>query len=213
MLPAGRRRAMSSSPKACLATSWISSAACATPWPGRERASRQAPEMSPRAEAAELPVPEVAPGLPSQLLERRPDVAAAERRVAAANAAIGVARAAYFPVFNLAGAAGQESTRASSWMSAPSRLWSIGPQGLLTIFDAGAHAAQSAVAHAAYDEQVANYRATVLVAYQHVEDNLAALRQLERESVSQAAAVTATQGALAQANLSYKGGIVSYLEV
>ena len=169
--------------------------------------------LPPRAEGAELPVPEVAPGLPSQLLERRPDVAAAERRVAAANAAIGVARAAYFPVFNLAGAAGQESTRASSWMSAPSRLWSIGPQGLLTIFDAGAHAAQSAAAHAAYDEQVANYRATVLVAYQDVEDNLAALRQLERESVSQAAAVTATQGALEQANLRYKGGIVSYLEV
>jgi outer membrane protein TolC len=169
--------------------------------------------LAPRAGAAELPVPEVAPGLPSELLERRPDVAAAERRVAAANAAIGVARAAYFPVFTLAGAAGQESTRTSNWMSAPSRLWSIGPQGLLTIFDAGAHAAQSAAAHAGYDEQVANYRGTVLAAYQDVEDNLAALRQLQRESVSQAAAVTATQGALEQANLRYKGGIVSYLEV
>src|SRR5207244_11601827 len=112
--------------------------------------------------------------------ERRPDVAAAERRVATANAAIGVARAAYFPVFTLAGAAGQASTRASSWMSAPSRLWSIGPQGLLTIFDAGAHAAQSAAAHAAYDQQVATYRATALVAYQDVEDNLAALRQRAR---------------------------------
>lgn len=169
--------------------------------------------LAPRAEGAELPVPEIAPGLPSELLERRPDVAAAERRVAAANAAIGVARAAYFPVFTLAGTAGQESTRTSNWMSAPSRLWSIGPQGLLTIFDAGAHAAQSAAAHAGYDEQVANYRGTVLAAYQDVEDNLAALRQLQRESVSQAAAVTATQGALAQANLRYKGGIVSYLEV
>jgi outer membrane protein, multidrug efflux system len=169
--------------------------------------------LAPRAEGAELPVPEVAPGLPSELLERRPDVAAAERRVAAANAAIGVARAAYFPVFTLAGTAGQESTRTSNWMSAPSRLWSIGPQGLLTIFDAGAHAAQSAAAHAGYDEQVANYRGTVLAAYQDVEDNLAALRQLQRESVSQAAAVTATQGALEQANLRYKGGIVTYLEV
>lgn len=169
--------------------------------------------LAPRAEGAELPVPEVALGLPSELLERRPDVAAAERRVAAANAAIGVARAAYFPVFTLAGTAGQESTRTSSWMSAPSRLWSLGPQGLLTIFDAGAHAAQSAAAHAVYDEQVANYRATVLVAYQDVEDNLAALRQLQRESVSQAAAVAATQGALEQANLRYKGGIVTYLEV
>ncbi len=157
--------------------------------------------------------PPVDVGLPSQLLERRPDVAAAERRVAAANAAIGVARAAYFPVFTLSGAAGQESTQSSNWLTAPSRFWSIGPQGVLTIFDAGLHAAQSAAAHAGYDEQVANYRATVLTAYQDVEDNLAALRQLERESISQAAAVTATQGALEQANYRYKGGIVTYLEV
>ncbi len=166
-----------------------------------------------RADSGELPVPEVAPGLPSELLERRPDVAAAERRVAAANAAIGVARAAYFPVFNLAGTSGVESTAASNWLSAPSRFWSIGPQALTTLFDGGLHAAQSAAAHAAYDEQVANYRATVLAAFQDVEDGLAALRQLRRESVSQAAAVTATQGALDQANLRYKGGLVSYLEV
>ncbi|TLZ47178.1 MAG: efflux transporter outer membrane subunit [Gammaproteobacteria bacterium] len=169
--------------------------------------------LPPRAEGAELPVPDLAPGLPSQLLERRPDVAAAERRVAAANAAIGVARAAYFPVFSLLGTAGVESTAASDWISAPNRFWSVGPQALMTLFDAGAHAAQSAAAHAAYDEQVANYRGTVLTAFQEVEDGLAALRQLQRESVSQAAAVTATQGALDQANLRYKGGLVSYLEV
>jgi NodT family efflux transporter outer membrane factor (OMF) lipoprotein len=166
-----------------------------------------------RTDSSDLPVPEVAPGLPSELLERRPDVAAAERRVVAANAAIGVARAAYFPVFNLAGTAGVESTAASNWISAPSRFWSIGPQALLTLFDGGLHAAQSAAAHAAYDEQVANYRGTVLGAFQDVEDGLAALRQLRRESISQAAAVSATQGALEQANLRYKGGIVSYLEV
>jgi NodT family efflux transporter outer membrane factor (OMF) lipoprotein len=166
-----------------------------------------------RADSGDLPVPEVAPGLPSGLLERRPDVAAAERRVAAANAAIGVARAAYFPVFNLAGTAGVESSAASNWISAPSRFWSIGPQALLTLFDGGVHAAQSAAAHAAYDEQVANYRGTVLAASQDVEDSLAALRQLRRESISEAGAVTATQGALDQANLRYKGGIVSYLEV
>src|SRR5438105_1012109 len=166
-----------------------------------------------RADGPDLPVPQVAPGLPSQLLERRPDVAAAERRVAAANAAIGVARAAYFPVFSLLGTAGVESTASSTWISAPSRFWSVGPQALMTLFDAGAHAAQSAAAHAAYDEQVANYRGTVLTAFQEVEDGLAALRQLQRESVSQAAAVTATQGALDQANLRYKGGLVSYLEV
>ncbi|MGO9804688.1 MAG: efflux transporter outer membrane subunit [Steroidobacteraceae bacterium] len=161
----------------------------------------------------DLALPAVDPGLPSQLLERRPDVAAAERRVAAANAGIGVARAAYFPVFTLTAGAGQESTQASNWLSAPSRFWSVGPQGVLTVFDAGLHAAQSAAAHAAYDEQVANYRNTVLTAYQDVEDNLAALRQLQLENVSQTAAVTATQGALDQANYRYKGGIVTYLEV
>ncbi len=157
--------------------------------------------------------PAIDPGLPSQLLERRPDVAAAERRVAAANANIGVARAAYFPVFSLAGTLGLESTAASSWMQAPSRFWSVGPQGLLTLFDAGLHRAQNAAARAAYDEQVANYRANVLTAFQDVEDNLAALRQLERESVSEAAAVSATQGALDQALYRYQGGIVTYLEV
>jgi NodT family efflux transporter outer membrane factor (OMF) lipoprotein len=161
----------------------------------------------------DLAIPVVDPGLPARLLERRPDVAAAERRVAAANASIGVARAAFFPVFSLVGSAGQGSTQADNWLYAPSRFWSIGPQGVLTVFDAGRHAAQSAAAHAAYDEQVANYRATVLVAYQDVEDNLAALRQLEREGVSQAAAVTATQGALDQANYRYRGGVVTYLEV
>ena len=135
----------------------------------------------------DLALPAVDPGLPSQLLERRPDVAAAERRVAAANAGIGVARAAYFPVFTLTAGAGQESTQAGNWLSAPSRFWSVGPQGVLTVFDAGLHAAQSAAAHAAYDEQVANYRNTVLTAYQDVEDNLAALRQLQLENVSQTA--------------------------
>ena len=177
---------------------------------GRQPADLSIPT---RTGGDDLPVPHVAPGLPSELLERRPDVAAAERRVAAANAGIGVARAAYFPVFSLLGTAGMESTTASNWISAPSRFWSVGPQALMTLFDAGLHAAQSAAAHAAYDEQVANYRGTVLTAYQDVEDNLAALRQLQRESVSQAAAVTATQGALDQANLRYKGGLVTYLEV
>jgi NodT family efflux transporter outer membrane factor (OMF) lipoprotein len=157
--------------------------------------------------------PAIDPGVPSQLLERRPDVAAAERRVAAANAAIGVARAAYFPVFNVAGALGFESAAVSNWMEAPSRFWSVGPHGLLTVFDAGLHRAQTATARAAYEEQVADYRASVLRAFQDVEDSLAALRQLERESVSEAAAVSATQGALDQALFRYHGGIVTYLEV
>jgi NodT family efflux transporter outer membrane factor (OMF) lipoprotein len=158
-------------------------------------------------------LPDVDIGLPSQLIERRPDVAAAERRVAAANASIGVARAAYFPVLDIGGSAGGQSLTTSQLLSAPAQFWSIGPQALLTVFDAGLHAAQSAQAHASYDEQVANYRSTVLGAFQDVEDNVVALRQLQHESVSEAAAVTATQGALDQANLRYKGGIVTYLEV
>src|ERR1700728_4801991 len=133
----------------------------------------------------ELTPPPIDPGLPSSLLERRPDVAAAERRVASANAQIGVARAAYFPVFSLAAAAGFDSTNTSSWLNAPSRLWSVGPAGLLTVFDAGRHRAQTAHAKAVYDEQVADYRNTVLTAYREVGDNLAALRQLQQESVSE----------------------------
>ena len=177
---------------------------------GQEASSFTLPTASP---GMQLPAPALDPGLPSQLLERRPDVAAAERRVAAANAGIGVARAAYFPVFSLAGGAGTQAFSTSNLLTAPAQYWSIGPQALLTVFDAGLHAAQSAAAHAAYDEQVANYRGTVLSAYQDVEDNLAALRQLDRENVSQSAAVSAAQGALEQANLRYKGGIVTYLEV
>lgn len=161
----------------------------------------------------ELAPPSIDPGLPSSLLERRPDVAAAERRVAAANAQVGAARAAYFPVFSLAASAGFHSTNSSNWLTAPSRLWSVGPAGVLTVFDAGRHRAQSAQAMAIYDEQVADYRRTVLTAYQEVEDNLAALRQLQEESVSEAAAVAATAKALQQAQYRYKGGLVTYLEV
>ena len=157
--------------------------------------------------------PAIATGLPSQLLERRPDVAAAERRVAAANAQIGVARAAYFPNFSLAAATGFDSTQSATWITAPSRLWSIGPTALLTVFDAGRHRAQTAQARAAYDEQVANYRGTVLVAYQEVQDNLSALQQLQLESGSEAAAVEATAKALQQAQYRYKAGLVTYLEV
>jgi len=161
----------------------------------------------------ELMPPAIDPGLPSSLLERRPDVAAAERRVAAANAQIGVARAAYFPVFSLTAAAGFDSTNSSNWLNAPSRLWSVGPQGVLTLFDAGRHRAETAQARAVYDEQVADYRGAVLTAYQEVEDNLAALRQLQQESVSEAAAVTANGIALQQAQYRYKAGLVTYLEV
>ncbi len=161
----------------------------------------------------DLAPPAFDPGLPSALLERRPDVAAAERRVAAANFNVGVARAAYFPQFTLAADAGFDSVHSRNWLDAPSRMWSVGPTGMLTVFDAGRHRAESAQAHAVFDEEVADYRNTVLTAFQEVEDNLAALRQLQRESVSQAAAVSATGKALQQAQYRYKAGLVTYLEV
>ncbi len=151
--------------------------------------------------------------LPSTLLQRRPDIAAAERRVAAANAGIGVARAAYFPVLNISASLGRESLLRSTLFKTPSRFWSVQPQGVLTVFDGGLHRAQSAAAHAAFDEQVAQYRNTVLSAFQDVEDNLAALHELELESDSAQAAANATQRALNQANFRLKAGAASYLDV
>ena len=170
-------------------------------------------QMDAQPLAADAAPPEVDTGLPSTLLQRRPDVAAAERRVAQANYGIGVARAAYFPVFSLSAAAGFESLQSANWITAPSRLWSIGPGAVLTVFDGGLHRAQTAQAQAVYDEQAADYRGVVLSAFQDVEDNLAALRELQSESRSEAAAVTATQGVLEQANYRYQGGLVTYLEV
>ena len=157
--------------------------------------------------------PPLNPGLPSTLLERRPDVAAAERRVAAANASIGVARAAYFPVFSLSAVLGVESQSGFNLLTAPSTLWSLGPSALLTLFDGGRRHAQTDQARAAYDEQVANYRTTVNTAYSEVEDWIAALRQLERENTSELAAVAATGTELEQANYRYKAGAATYLEV
>jgi NodT family efflux transporter outer membrane factor (OMF) lipoprotein len=170
-------------------------------------------KLEPRPLSAQVVPPGIDPGLPSTLLERRPDVAAAERRVAAANAQIGVARAAYFPVFSLRAVAGFESTQTANWITAPSRMWSLGPSAALTVLDGGLHRAQSAAARAAYDEQVASYRGTVLTAYQEVEDSLVALHNLEQESVSEGNAVEATAAALEQAQYRYQGGIITYLEV
>jgi len=169
--------------------------------------------LPPNPMTRELLPPTVDPGLPSALLERRPDVAEAERRVAAANAQIGVARAAYFPRFEISGAAGFNSTRASNWLSAPSLFWSLGPQVSVPIFEGGRLRAQTDRAKAVYTEQVANYRNTVLSAYQDVEDNLAALLQLELESHTQADAVDATDVTLQQAQYRYRAGAVTYLEV
>ena len=152
-------------------------------------------------------------GVPSQLLERRPDVAAAERLVAQANAQIGIARAAYFPTVTLSAAAGLESTAITSWFTWPSRFFSVGPAAAETIFDAGLRRATVEQFRAQYDETVANYRQTVLTAFQQVEDNLASLRILSVEIQYQDTAVKSAEKTLAIAQDRYKLGIDPYLNV
>jgi len=157
--------------------------------------------------------PRIPPGLPSELLERRPDIAAAERRVVAANAQIGVAKAAYFPSLTLSASYGSRSADAAQWLSAPSRFWSVGPALALSIFDAGLRRAQSEQAIAAYDATVADYRRTVLAGFQEVEDNLAELRILEEEAKVQDEAVRAAREAVELTVNQYKAGTVSYINV
>jgi NodT family efflux transporter outer membrane factor (OMF) lipoprotein len=157
--------------------------------------------------------PQIPAGVPSDLLERRPDVAAAERRVAAANAQIGIARAAYYPTILLSAAAGFEGSGIANWISWPSRLWGVGPSIVATAFDVGRRRALSEQAQAAYDANVAAYRESVLAAFQGVEDNLAALSILEREAMTQDEAVKSAERSLALSTNRYKGGLVTYLEV
>jgi NodT family efflux transporter outer membrane factor (OMF) lipoprotein len=152
-------------------------------------------------------------GLPSQLLERRPDIAANERLVAQANAQIGVARAAYYPTVTLTGSAGLVSTSISDWFTWPSRFWSVGPSLAETLFDAGLRRATVQQYRAQYDEAVANYRQTVLTAFQQVEDNLAALRLLSKQIEQQDAAVKSAERNLSLAADRYKLGIDPYLNV
>ena len=159
----------------------------------------------------ELPV--IPPGIPSQLLERRPDIAAAERRMAAANAQIGVAKTAYFPLLSLTGSGGFEGTNFANWFSGPSALASVGASAVATVFDAGRRRSLTDQAQAAYDQNVANYRETVLNAFQEVEDNLSALRILENEAKTQEAAVAAAEHSLQLSTNRYKGGVSNYLEV
>jgi NodT family efflux transporter outer membrane factor (OMF) lipoprotein len=151
--------------------------------------------------------------LPSELLERRPDVAAAERRVAAANAGIGVARAAYFPTLVLSGSGGYEASALSGLFSLPNRFWSLGSTLAETLFAGGKRRAVSAQARASYDAAVAAYRESVLSAFADVEDNLAALRILAEETQQQTQAVDATDRLLALAKNRYQSGVTSYLEV
>ena len=159
------------------------------------------------------PPPAIPVGLPSDLLERRPDIAAAERLMGSANAQIGVAKSAYYPLVNLAAAGGFESGSITTLLSGPSILWSAGPSALFTLFDVGRRRASSDQAIAAYNQTVANYRQTVLTGFQQVEDNVAALRILEQEAQVQDKAVAAAQKYLELADTRYKGGVTSYLEV
>jgi len=159
------------------------------------------------------PPPSIPLELPSELLERRPDIAAAERRMAAANAQIGVAKAAYYPNISLGATGGFESGVITTLLSGPSILWSVGASAIAPIFDAGRRRANTDQAIAAYDQTVANYRETVLTGFQQVEDNLAALRILEKEADTQQRAVLASQKYLELSLTRYRGGITSYLEV
>jgi outer membrane protein, multidrug efflux system len=156
---------------------------------------------------------ELSTGLPGELLERRPDVAAAERRVAAANADIGVAKGAFYPSFKFSAAAGLQSIGASSLFDWPSRLWAFGPSLSLPLFEGGRNRAGLARARAAWDEAVANYRQTVLGAFQEVEDQLAARRLLSAQLEAAQAALTAARRALEISLNRYRGGLVTFLDV
>ncbi|GGG68651.1 outer membrane efflux lipoprotein [Edaphobacter dinghuensis] len=160
-----------------------------------------------------LRLSDIPSSVPSALLERRPDIAAAERRTAAANAQIGVAISAYYPTISLNGVGGFESTNPGTWIQGPSALWGLGGSALETLFDAGRRHAITQQTRDAYDMQVANYRQTVLVAFQEVEDNLVALRVLNEEATVESAAVDSAKRSLLLSTKRYKGGVTTYLEV
>lgn len=158
-------------------------------------------------------VPQVPVGLPSQLLERRPDIAAAERRTAQANARIGVAQAAWFPDLILDAQGGYRGSQWAEWLSAPFHFWSLGPALALKVFDGGARKGELEQARAAYDEQVATYRLTVLTAMQEVEDYLVALRILQQEQETQGRALAAARESLQLTQNQYDAGLIDYLSV
>jgi NodT family efflux transporter outer membrane factor (OMF) lipoprotein len=158
-------------------------------------------------------VPVVPAGVPSTLLERRPDVAAAERRVASANASIGAAQAAYFPDLTLSATGGFQGTEGAHWLTVPHRVWALGPALAVTLFDGGARRAQTDNVIAAYDATVAGYRQTVLDSVQEVEDALALLAGLEQESELLDAAVQASRESERQMLTRYQAGTTDYLSV
>jgi NodT family efflux transporter outer membrane factor (OMF) lipoprotein len=159
------------------------------------------------------PVPGVPVGVPSQLLERRPDIAAAERTMAEANALIGVQKAAYYPTLTLSGTVGFEASKLSSWFTSPSRYWSVGPSASETIFDGGLRKSTVAQFTALYNADVAGYREVVLTAFQEAEDNLASLRILAQQIQEQQDAVASAQRYLSVASERYRTGLDPYLNV
>jgi NodT family efflux transporter outer membrane factor (OMF) lipoprotein len=161
----------------------------------------------------DIALPEIPSGVPTTLLQRRPDIAAAQRRMMAANANIGVARAAYFPTLTLGAQGGFQSTAFSNWLSAPSSFWAIGPNALLTVFDGGLRRAQVAQARAEFDASAANYRSTVVSAFQQVEDDLATLNHYHDAAAEEKAAVDAAQRTLNFAMVLYRQGATDYLTV
>ncbi|ABE50638.1 efflux transporter outer membrane subunit [Methylobacillus flagellatus] len=160
-----------------------------------------------------IALPHVPPGLPSTLLQRRPDIAAAQRRVAAANASIGVARTAYFPALSLSAAFGYQSISTGNWLTAPSNFWSIGPGMLFQLFDGGRRKAQLAQAEAVLNETGARYRGVVLEAFQQVEDSLVRLHHYQAAADAEQAAAEAAQKSMAFAMNRYREGAANYLEV
>ena len=171
------------------------------------------PDFSVPPSPLDIPLPNVPTGVPSQLLERRPDIAAAERRTAAANAQIGVAVSAFYPTISLGGSGGFESSNPGTWLQGPSSLWSLGAQAAQLLFDAGQRRAFTSEVRHNYEAQVAGYRNTVLLAFEDVEDQLSGLRILEQESGVEQRAVESAQRSFDLSNQRYKGGVTSYLEV
>ncbi len=174
---------------------------------------KPAAEFSLSAEGPKASLPAIPVGVPSQLLERRPDIAAAERAMAQANAQIGVAKAAFYPNVTLTASGGFENLGIAQWFTWPSRVWSVGPSLAETLFDAGLRKATIQQYQAAYDQAVANYRQTVLTAFQQVEDYLAAVRILSLVIAQQDAAIQSATRTLAVADVRYKSGIDPYLNV
>ena len=172
-----------------------------------------ASEFSVAPRVTPLTLPQVPVGVPSTLVQRRPDIAAAERRIAASNANVGVARAAFFPAVTLSAALGYQSTQAGNWITAPNTFWSIGPSLLFSLFDAGKRKAQVAQAQAALDESGSLYRAVVLTAFQQVEDSLALTHHYRIAATEEHAAVTAAQRSLDLSLTQYREGATSYLDV